>query len=46
MRRQLEKQGTFSGLRYQLREAKVMALLLKEAKIEEEEKKQEEKKVG
>ena len=45
MRRQLEKQGTLSGLRYQLRETKVVELLLKEAKIEEEEKKQEEKKV-
>lgn len=44
MRRELEKHGSLSSLRYQMKESKVMGLIRKEAEIEDEktEEKQEE----
>ena len=36
MRRELDKYGSLSSLRYQMKESKVMDLILKEAEIEDE----------
>lgn len=43
MRRELEKRGSISALRHQIRESKVMDFLLKEAAIETENAKEEQK---